>query len=154
MRYSRLTRASRQPAHHLQHNNRPEELQRTQRQQHKASLRHQRKAPLRQERKALLRTLVLALTAQPRERSHRQQLTATPFSTRRPFGHGAEHNEIHSQGGARSQVKLDLMLARIAKHFYRDNSPETWHKKVRTFLLGCHSDMVLILDWIEARGKM
>ena len=31
-------------------------------------------------------------------------------------------------------------------------STETWHKNVRTFLLGCHLDMVLILDWIEARG--
>ena len=46
-----------------------------------------------------------------------------------------------------------MKLARIEKHFYRDNSPETWHKNVRTFLLGCHQDMALILDWIEARGK-
>ena len=81
-----------------------------------------------------------------------------PFNTRRPFGHDgseqrAEQHEIHSLGGMRGQLRLDLKLARIEKHFYRDNSPETWHKNVRTFLLGCHQDMVLILDWIEARGK-
>ena len=53
----------------------------------------------------------------------------------------------------RGQQKLDLKLARIKKHFYRDSNRETWHKNVRTVLLGCHQDMVLILDWIEARGK-
>ena len=52
------------------------------------------------------------------------------------------------------QLKLDLKLARIDKHFYRDNSPETWHKNVRTFLLECHLDIVLVLDWIEARGNL
>ena len=53
----------------------------------------------------------------------------------------------------RSQLKLDLKLALIAKHFYQDSAPETWHKNVRTVLLGCQLDMVLIIDWIEARGK-
>ena len=57
-----------------------------------------------------------------------------PFSTRRPFGPStAEYHEIHSLGGVRGgQLKLDLKLARIDKHFYRDNCPETRHKNVRS----------------------
>ena len=61
-------------------------------------------------------------------------------------------HEIHSLGGMCGQLKLDFKLTRIDKHLYQDSAPETWRKNVRTYLLGTHPDMVLILDWIGARG--
>jgi hypothetical protein len=71
------------------------------------------------------------------------------------FGHdGATRHEIHSEADRGSErLKLDLKLARIDKHFYKDSAPETWHKNVRTYLIGTHSDMAPVLNWCEARGK-
>ena len=44
------------------------------------------------------------------------------------------------------------MLARLEKHLYTDNAPETWHKNVRAYFLGRSKCMKPILDAIEARG--
>ena len=54
------------------------------------------------------------------------------------FGHeGTARHEIHSDAGWGSErLMLDLKLARIDKHFYKDNAPERWHKNVRTYLIG------------------
>ena len=49
-------------------------------------------------------------------------------------------------------MSLDPKLARIDKHLYTDAAPETWHRNVRTFLIGRHVDMKPFLTWIEARG--
>ena len=50
------------------------------------------------------------------------------------------------------KLRLDSKLARIDKHMYLDNAPETWHKSVRTYLVGQHIDMMPFLSWIEGRG--
>ena len=50
------------------------------------------------------------------------------------------------------KLRLDSKLARIDKHMYLDSAPETWHKNVRTYLVGSHIDMMPFLTWIEGRG--
>ena len=35
---------------------------------------------------------------------------------------------------------------------YKDSAPETWHRNVRSYLLGTHSSMKPILDLIERQG--
>ena len=66
---------------------------------------------------------------------------------------GAARHEVHSEADRGSErLRLDIKSARIDKHFNRDNAHETWHNNVRTYLLGTDNDMVLILDWIDARG--
>ena len=56
---------------------------------------------------------------------------------------GPARHEIHSEADRGSEkLRLDLKLARIDKHLYRDNAPETWHKNVRTYLIGTHGDTV------------
>ena len=60
---------------------------------------------------------------------------------------------MHSEADrAGEKLRLDLKLARIDRHFYKDIAPETWHNKVRTYLIGTHGDMAPILNWCEARG--
>ena len=51
------------------------------------------------------------------------------------------------------RLRLDVKLARIDKHFYTDAAPETWHKDVRTYMIGVHCDMQPFLTWIENHGK-
>ena len=50
-------------------------------------------------------------------------------------------------------MKLDLKLAQIDTHVYLDAAPETWHKNVRTYLIGTHVDVGPFLNWVEAQGK-
>ena len=52
------------------------------------------------------------------------------------------------------RLTLDLKLARIDKHMYTDAAPETWHKNIRTYMLGRHSSMKPILDAIERMGDV
>ena len=47
---------------------------------------------------------------------------------------------------------MDLKVALMDKHQYSDTHPETWHKAIRTYLIGRHVDDKPFLDWIEARG--
>ena len=89
--------------------------------------------------------------------NHEVPPTAQDVPRTRPvFGQDtAARHEIHSEGDRQSdKLRLDLKLARIDKHFYKDNAPGTWHKNVRTYLIGTHSDMAPILNWFEARGKV
>ena len=53
------------------------------------------------------------------------------FNPRPIFGHeGAARHEIHSEADRGSEkLRLDLKLARIDKHFYKHNAPETSHKR-------------------------
>ena len=68
-----------------------------------------------------------------------------PRGTRGPFN-------MASGDAPSDKLRLDSKLARIDKHLYLDNAPETWHKNVRTYLVGQHIDMKPFLSWIEGRG--
>ena len=57
-----------------------------------------------------------------------------------------------ASGDVPDKLRLDPKLARLDKHLYLDNAPETWHKNVRTYLVGQHIDMKPFLSWIEGRG--
>ena len=59
-----------------------------------------------------------------------------------------------SAGDKPDNLKLDTKLALLDKHKYSDSAPETWHKKVRTYLVGAHIDMKPFLDLIEGRGAL
>ena len=57
-----------------------------------------------------------------------------------------------ASGDVPDKLRFDPKLARVDKHLYLDNAPETWHKNVRTYLVGQHIDMKPFLSWIEGRG--
>ena len=65
------------------------------------------------------------------------------------IGFGSSSGFGQSNPGDR--LKLDLKLAQIDKHIYSDAAPETWHKEVRTYLIGAHVDVSPFLNWVEAQ---
>ena len=74
-----------------------------------------------------------------------QQYGSMPNMSRGPFN-------MASGDAPPDKLRLDSKLARIDKHMYLDSAPETWHKNVRTYLVGSHIDMMPFLTWIEGRG--
>ena len=47
---------------------------------------------------------------------------------------------------------MEFKVALMDKHQYSDAQPESWHKAIRTYMIGRHVDVKPFLDWIEARG--
>ena len=50
------------------------------------------------------------------------------------------------------RLVMDLKIAQLEKHQYDDARPESWHKKVRTYMMGRHIDLKPFPDWVESRG--
>ena len=85
--------------------------------------------------------------------------TADDQRQRPPTTTTEHHDMTHDDSPQRSsipagpKVTLDKKLALLDKHQYDDHKPDSWHKNIRTYMIGCHVDMKGLLDWIERRGE-
>ena len=70
-----------------------------------------------------------------------------------PGGYGGgQFAGAAAHGKESTKLILDMKIARLDKHMYTDGAPETWHKNIRSYLLGRHSSMKPILDAVEKMG--